>query len=91
MNHFYQNIVIMFLVMSVEISGPHEEDQLPVYVSFEDKHFVAPGDVITEDVGFMKGHGTYADQSNRYIICFYCKQHFMLLLIIDRTKFHRVI
>ena len=51
--------------MSVEITGPQEEGVLPTYISFEDKHFVAPGDIITEDVGFMKGHGTFADQSDR--------------------------
>lgn len=51
--------------MSVEIGPPLEEVQLPTYISFEDKHFVVPGDVITEDAGFMKGHGTFADDSDR--------------------------
>jgi len=53
--------------MSVEIGHPPEEAQLPVYVSFEEKHFVVPGDVITEDVGFMKGHGTFADGKDRLV------------------------
>ncbi|NP_001017572.2 exosome complex component RRP4 [Danio rerio] len=30
--------------------------------SREDKHLVVPGDVITSDTGFMRGHGTYMDE-----------------------------
>ncbi|KAG9354510.1 hypothetical protein JZ751_001220 [Albula glossodonta] len=26
------------------------------------KHLVVPGDVITSDTGFMRGHGTYMDE-----------------------------
>jgi len=51
--------------MSIEIGPPLEEAQLPIYVPFEEKHFVVPGDVITEDSGFMKGHGTFADGMER--------------------------
>jgi len=47
--------------MSVEITLPREKTQLPSYVSSEDNHFVYPGEVITDDTGFMKGHGTFAD------------------------------
>ncbi|XP_026110693.1 exosome complex component RRP4 [Carassius auratus] len=28
----------------------------------DDKHLVVPGDVITSDTGFMRGHGTYMDE-----------------------------
>ncbi|TRY66273.1 hypothetical protein DNTS_026230 [Danionella cerebrum] len=28
----------------------------------EEKHLVVPGDVITSDTGFMRGHGTYMDE-----------------------------
>jgi len=51
--------------MSVEITLPQEKKQLPSYVSSEDNHFVYPGQVITDDAGFMKGHGTFADSSDR--------------------------
>lgn len=54
--------------MSIDIGAPLEEAQLPIYVAFEEKHFVVPGDVITEDSGYMKGHGTFADTMERYII-----------------------
>jgi len=50
--------------MSFEITLPQEKKQLPSYVS-QDNHFVYPGEVITDDTGFMKGHGTYADKSDR--------------------------
>ena len=52
--------------MSIDIGHPLEEAQLPIYVPFEEKHFVVPGDVITDDIGFMKGHGTFADSMGRY-------------------------
>jgi len=51
--------------MSVEITLPQEKKQLPSYVSSEDNHFVYPGEVITDDAGFMKGHGTFADSDDR--------------------------
>lgn len=53
--------------MSIDIGAPLEEAQLPIYVPFEEKHFVVPGDVITEDSGYMKGHGTFADRMDRYV------------------------
>ncbi|XP_057289405.1 exosome complex component RRP4-like [Hydractinia symbiolongicarpus] len=51
--------------MSVEITSPRQKVSLPIYVSNDEKHFVTPGEVITEDTGFMKGHGTYADNADR--------------------------
>jgi len=51
--------------MSVEITLPQERKQLRSYVSSEDNHFVYPGEVITDDAGFMKGHGTFADTGDR--------------------------
>ena len=51
--------------MSVEITLPRQRATLAAYVSSEDRHFVVPGEVITDDAGFMKGHGTYADCTNR--------------------------
>lgn len=53
--------------MSVEITSPRQKVSLPIYVSNDEKHFVTPGEVITEDTGFMKGHGTYADNADRYV------------------------
>ena len=53
--------------MSVEITLPLEKKQLPSYVSSEDNHFVYPGEVITDDSGFMKGHGTFADNDDRLV------------------------
>ena len=58
--------------MSIDIGAPLEEAQLPIYVAFEEEHFVVPGDVITEDSGYMKGHGTFADTMERYKNYFHC-------------------
>ena len=52
--------------MSIKICVPREKAKLPTYVSSSEKHFVSPGEVITEDGGFMKGHGTFADNADRY-------------------------
>ena len=52
--------------MSIKICVPREIAKLPTYVSSSEKHFVSPGEVITEDGGFMKGHGTFADNADRY-------------------------
>ncbi|CAM4533717.1 hypothetical protein R3I94_003794 [Phoxinus phoxinus] len=38
--------------VSLTTSQPHRDD----------KHLVVPGDVITSDTGFMRGHGTYMDE-----------------------------
>jgi len=51
--------------MSITICFPKEKAILRNYVASSEKHFVSPGEVITEDMGFMKGHGTFADNSER--------------------------
>ena len=40
----------------------------------EPAHLVAPGDVITRDSGFMRGHGTYmapGEEVNNYCVLLY--------------------
>ncbi|XP_067295960.1 exosome complex component RRP4 isoform X1 [Pseudorasbora parva] len=50
--------------MAVEMRLPalHKHVRLTTAQSQrDDKHLVVPGDVITSDTGFMRGHGTYMD------------------------------
>lgn len=51
--------------MSVEVKIASQRKQLQQYVSNEGAHFVGPGEVVTEDQGFMKGHGCFGDEQNR--------------------------
>ncbi|KXJ29635.1 exosome complex component RRP4 [Exaiptasia diaphana] len=45
--------------MSVDIRLPSKRRTLPRQVDSEPKHIVSPGDVISEDLGYMRGHGTF--------------------------------
>ncbi|XP_031568847.1 exosome complex component RRP4-like [Actinia tenebrosa] len=45
--------------MSVDIRLPGERRKIPEQMDSEPKHIVSPGDVITEDTGYMRGHGTF--------------------------------
>ncbi|KAI2664170.1 Exosome complex component RRP4 [Labeo rohita] len=51
--------------MAVEMRLPAVHKHISLAASQsnrEDKHLVVPGDVITSDTGFMRGHGTYMDE-----------------------------
>ena len=37
----------------------HIEEDEDTVVATSEHHLVSPGDVITRDVGYMRGHGTY--------------------------------
>lgn len=45
--------------MSERVLGRDQEDDDGEDEKQEVSHFVSPGDVITRDVGYMRGHGTY--------------------------------
>jgi len=45
--------------MPIDISLAIEKRTAKVHDEAEPEHLVAPGDVITRDTGFMRGHGTY--------------------------------
>ncbi|XP_073242323.1 exosome complex component RRP4-like [Porites lutea] len=47
--------------MSVDVRLPKKRKKIESSVGLEPKHIVSPGDVITEDTGYMRGHGTYVD------------------------------
>lgn len=47
--------------MSVDARLPERRKKIASSVGIESKHIVSPGDVITEDTGYMRGHGTYID------------------------------
>ncbi|XP_074629936.1 exosome complex component RRP4-like [Acropora palmata] len=47
--------------MSVDARLPKRRKKIASSVGIESKHIVSPGDVITEDTGYMRGHGTYID------------------------------
>lgn len=47
--------------MSVDVRLPKKRKKIESLVGLEPKHIVSPGDVITEDTGYMRGHGTYVD------------------------------
>lgn len=47
--------------MSVDARLPERRKKVASSVGIESKHIVSPGDVITEDTGYMRGHGTYID------------------------------
>lgn len=47
--------------MSVDARLPKKGKRIPASAGSEPRHIVSPGDVITEDTGYMRGHGTYAD------------------------------
>lgn len=47
--------------MSVDVRLPKKRKKTESLVGLEPKHIVSPGDVITEDTGYMRGHGTYVD------------------------------
>ena len=51
--------------MPVEIKLASKRKELEQYVPMEGMHYVTPGEVITEDSGFMKGHGCFGDEANR--------------------------
>lgn len=40
--------------MSVDIRLPSKRGKLPKQLDAEPKHIVSPGDVITEDIGYMR-------------------------------------
>ncbi|XP_043093341.1 exosome complex component RRP4 isoform X1 [Puntigrus tetrazona] len=51
--------------MAAEMRLPAAYKHIPPAVSRsnrDDKHLVVPGDIITSDTGFMRGHGTYMDE-----------------------------
>ncbi|XP_057207904.1 exosome complex component RRP4 [Triplophysa rosa] len=50
--------------MAAEMRLPavHKFISLPTSQSQDDKQLVVPGEVITSDTGFMRGHGTYMDE-----------------------------
>jgi len=54
--HFYKSFIY---IMPVDISLALEKRVKRVDNESEPEHLVAPGDVITRDTGFMRGHGTY--------------------------------
>lgn len=47
--------------MSVDARLPKKRKRITALAGVEPKHIVSPGDVITEDTGYMRGHGTYVD------------------------------
>lgn len=47
--------------MSVDARLPKRRKKIASSGGIESKHIVSPGDVITEDTGYMRGHGTYID------------------------------
>lgn len=47
--------------MSVDARLPKKRKKIASSGGIESKHIVSPGDVITEDTGYMRGHGTYID------------------------------
>lgn len=47
--------------MSVDARLPERRKKIASSVGIDSKHIVSPGDVITEDTGYMRGHGTYID------------------------------
>ncbi|XP_044180849.1 exosome complex component RRP4-like [Acropora millepora] len=47
--------------MSVDARLPKRRKKIASSVGIDSKHIVSPGDVITEDTGYMRGHGTYID------------------------------
>lgn len=47
--------------MSVDVRLPKKRKKIESLAGLEPKHIVSPGDVITEDTGYMRGHGTYVD------------------------------
>eukprot|EP00794_Sanderia_malayensis_P016065 gene16065-17688_t len=50
--------------MDIRVRPPLQARKLEQLVSpSEINHFVSPGDIITEDTGFMRGHGTYLDDN----------------------------
>ena len=46
-------------VTTVDISLAVEKKQIQTHDEPEPKFLVTPGDIITRDTGFMRGHGTY--------------------------------
>lgn len=52
--------------MTIEIKLAAQRKKVQQYVRGDEAaHFVSPGEVITEDTGFMKGHGCFGDDENR--------------------------
>lgn len=47
--------------MSVDARLPKKRKKITPLSGIEPRHIVSPGDVITEDTGYMRGHGTYVD------------------------------
>lgn len=47
--------------MSVDARLPKKRKRISALAGLEPRHIVSPGDVITEDTGYMRGHGTYVD------------------------------
>jgi len=52
--------------MSVDIRLPNKRGRLPKQVDAEPKHIVSPGDVITEDIGYMR---FVCDFSINFLLC----------------------
>ncbi|KAL4609407.1 exosome complex component RRP4 [Arapaima gigas] len=48
--------------MAVDMRLPAARRQVASLSAAQEKHLVVPGDIITTDVGFMRGHGTYMDE-----------------------------
>ena len=50
--------------LSLACEAPNEDDQVEASPTRPAHQLVSPGDVITRDVGYMRGHGTYMKAGN---------------------------